>query len=285
MNSMKGFDWKNSVFVICFILAGIIACTPDRDDDYTLKEGTGEVLFTISPLQNDANLFVVEDGTINGFQRIWHTPGGIPATSSRMKDTILFTKKGRYNVRLHVSMLDGSGTRVASKWIDVAKDAELTCDGKLSMLTGNCQEGGKCWTLSREAGAVRVGPSYDDYSWFTSVQNGLQNSQYDDSFCFTFEGLKYENRNAGLSVNPWDGYKAVSYNPGVSSFTIQNGSGINGRDQLIIPDNQFIGVWDADNVMDIVQLTASKLVVRTRICSSSGAPNPEGWFELTFVNR
>jgi len=285
VDSSKGFAWYFGFFWLGLVIAGLMACTPERDDAYSLNEGSGEASFRIYALQSDSNSFVIEDMTTSGFQRVWHTPGGIPATSVSQKDTILFTKKGRYKVSLHVSMSDGSGTRVRSEWIEVAKDAALTCDGKIALLTGGCQAGGKCWTLSREAGAVRVGPSYDDYSWFTSAQNGLQNTQYDDSFCFTFDGLLYENRNAGLSVNPWDGYKAVSYNPGVSSFTIQNGSGFNGRDQLIIPDNQFMGVWDADNVLDIVQLTSTKLVVRTRICSSSGVPNPEGWFELTFVNR
>jgi hypothetical protein len=133
------------------------------------------------------------------------------------------------------------------------------------------------------AGAVKVGPTYDDFSWFTSPVNGLQAEQYDDRFCFTFEGLVFQNKNNGASIDPWDGYKAKPYNPGLSEFTFIEGSGINGRDQIIIPDNQFMGVWDSDNVLDIVLLTESELTVRGRQRAQDGTPLPEGWFELVFI--
>ena len=137
--------------------------------------------------------------------------------------------------------------------------------------------------MSTAAGAVKVGPTYDDYSWYTSPENGLQPAQYDDRFWFKFEGGLFENRNNGASVNPWLGYAVVPYEGGLSSFVLQEGTGINGRNQLILPDDQFMGVMDADNVMDIVQLTETDLVVRTRLRQQDGTPAAQGWFELHFV--
>ena len=46
-----------------------------------------------------------------------------------------------------------------------------------------------------------------------------------------------------------------------------------------------MGVWDADNVMDVIQLTETQLVVRTRLRAANGVPAAEGWFELTFVRK
>jgi hypothetical protein len=43
-----------------------------------------------------------------------------------------------------------------------------------------------------------------------------------------------------------------------------------------------MGVWDCDNVLDVVQLTETKLVVRGRQREPNGTPKTEGWFELTF---
>lgn len=44
-----------------------------------------------------------------------------------------------------------------------------------------------------------------------------------------------------------------------------------------------MGVWDSDNVLDIVTLTADKLVIRARLRAQNGTPAAEGWFELTFA--
>src|SRR5690606_6087639 len=111
-------------------------------------------------------------------------------------------------------------------------------------------------TFTTAPGAVKVGPAYGDFSWFTSTENGLQGAQYDDRFCFTFEGFRFVNDNNGQSVNPWNGYVAEDYDPGISEFQFLEGTGMEGRDQIILPDDQFMGVWDADNVMDVVTLTA-----------------------------
>ena len=74
-----------------------------------------------------------------------------------------------------------------------------------------------------------------------------------------------------------------SFTPKEVIFTAAEGTGNEGRDQIILPNDQFMGVWDADNVMDVVTLTENELVVRARLRGQDGTPAAEGWFELTFV--
>lgn len=268
-----------SLVIVAFMVTG---CTPERVDEMSLEGTPGIPEFTAVPLADNPNRILVTANTQNSFQVLWDIPGATPKTSQKAQDTILFAKAGVYKITLLASSTDGSGTGVNSKTITILQDAPLTCSPKLSLLTGDCKPGGKCWTMSTAVGAVKVGPTYDDYSWYTSPVNGLQAQQYDDRFCFTFENLVFENKNNGLSVNPWDGYKPVVADWGKSEFSFTEGTGINNRDQITLEDLQFMGVWDCDNVLDVVQLTATKLVVRGRQREPNGTPKTEGWFELTF---
>lgn len=274
--------------IYLFVLFGgllLWSCAPDRDDDIHLPAASEAPAFSATFVEGDSNRLVITDLSQGNFQRLWDLPGGTPKTSNKLSDTVFYNKAGEYTITLYVSKADGSGTPSSYKKVVIPTDAPLTCSPKLALLTGDCEPQGKCWTFSHAAGAVKVGPTYDDYSWYTSPENGLQNEQYDDRFCFTFEALVFQNNNNGASVNPWNGYQPQSYNPGVSDFTFLEGTGINGRDQIILADDQFMGVWDADNVLDVVTLTATELVVRTRQREQNGTPKPEGWFELHFVNQ
>ena len=58
---------------------------------------------------------------------------------------------------------------------------------------------------------------------------------------------------------------------------ISKGTGAGGSDQLILPEGAFLGVWDSGPVYDIVSVSETQLVVRSKII------NADGWFELTFV--
>ncbi|MBK8081973.1 MAG: PKD domain-containing protein [Saprospiraceae bacterium] len=272
--------WCYSIGVIFILLQ---SCTPDRINENSI-DGTPNVPdFTITPLADNPNKLVVTSLATDAFQIFWDAPGGTPKSSKRLSDTILYTKKGTYTISLYASSTDGSGTAVKTKTITLENDAALECNSKIAMLTGDCLPSGKCWTLAQEAGAVKVGPTYDDFSWFTSTAGGLQPAQYDDRFCFTFEGLVFENRNNGTTINPWDGYKVQNVDHGISDFIFSEGTGISNRDQIILQDNQFVGVWDSDNVLDIVTLTADKLVIRARLRAQNGTTAAEGWFELTFA--
>ncbi len=273
---------KNIFLGLSITLAFLVGCTPDRDNLNNLGNTPPAPTFTVDSLPTDGNTFIVKDLSEGNYLRLWSFEKGIPLTSAKAIDTIFFATAGEYYVTLYVSKADGSGTVSAFKKITVQKNAVPTCTAKYALLTGDCTAGGKCWTMSRRVGAVKAGPTYDDYSWFTSVINGLQATQYDDKFCFQFDGLVFQNKNNGASVNPWNGYMPESYSPGVSEFRYQIGTGLNNRDQIVIPNEQFMGVWDADNVIDVVKLTELELIVRCRIRAQNGTPNPEGWLELTF---
>lgn len=260
-----------------------ISCDPQRDDKFQIDGTPLTPDFNWSFVEGDSNRVVITDLTAGTFQRHWDLEGGTPNSSRKLHDTILYRDAGTFTITLYTSMMDGTGSASASKTVSITKDAPAECDNDASLLTGECGLNGKCWVWSQAAGAVKVGPTYEDFSWFQSPAGGLQASQYDDAFCFTFDDLIYENRNNGQSVNPWNGYVPEDYSPGQSEFVYLQGTGTGGRDQIIIPDDQFIGVWDADNVMDVVSLTETQLVVRMRIAGQDGVPAAEGWFELTFV--
>jgi hypothetical protein len=274
---------KQIFFLIAVSIFGLSACAPERDDDFHLPDGPAAPEFSVEMVAGDSNRVVVRDLSGGNFQRLWDLPGGTPKTSVKELDTILYSKAGDFTITLFVSKADGSGTASASKPISILIDAPVSCSPKMSLLTGECGAGGKCWTFTHAPGAVKVGPTYDDFSWYTSPVDGLQAAQYDDGFCFTFENVVYQNKNSGASVDPWNGYSVKPYDPGVSDFTFLAGTGISGRDQLLIPDDQFMGVWDSDNLLDIISLTETELIVRARQRAQDGTPLAQGWFELVFV--
>ncbi|MDQ3015110.1 MAG: hypothetical protein M3R25_00065 [Bacteroidota bacterium] len=273
----------NKIFFFTMISMIMIACEPDRDDEFQLGPGPDVPQMSVQFLQGDSNRVVVQDLTPGSFQRLWDLPGATPKTSGAVVDTILYTDEGEYTITLFVSRAGGSGTTSISQKITILKDAPLPCTPKLELLTGGCGANGKCWSFTTAGGAVKVGPTNGDFSWYTSPEGGLQDVQYDDKFCFYFLGSGFLNNNNGQSVNPWNGYMPENYNPGLSEFTFLEGTGTEGRDQIILEDDQFMGVWDMNNVMDVMNLTESELVVRARIRAQDGTPAAEGWFELTFV--
>lgn len=273
------------LFTITFIAIIFFGCTPDRDDDFKLPAPPEDPAFTVGFVEGDSNRVVVTDLSSGQFQRLWNLPGGAPKISAEVSDTILYADAGQYLITLFVSSAEGGGVSSSSQSITIVKDAPVECNSKFSLLTGNCGPSGKCWTFTTAGGAVKVGPTYEDFSWYTSPEGGLQAAQYDDSYCFTFDDFTFENKNNGQSVNPWNGYQPENYNPGVAEFLFLEGTGIGGKDQIILPDDQFMGVWDCNNEMDVITLTENLLVIRGRLCGQDGVPAAEGWFELTFIPR
>jgi hypothetical protein len=280
---MKFLNIKPGVPLI--LLSGLLftACAPDRDDDFNLGPAPGEPDFTVELLTGDSNRVVVTDRTPGVFQRLWDLPGGDPKNSTLATDTVFYSKAGEYAITLHVSREDGSGSSAGTKKVTIASDATADCNPKVALLTGDCGPDGKCWVFSQVAGAISVGPTSGSTEWYTSPAGGLVPEQYDDSYCFFFEGQVFEYRNNGATVNPWNGYAAEPYTPPPGDWVFSEGTGTNGADRIILPEDHFMGVRDADNVLDVVVLTADQLVVRARIRDQAGVPAAEGWFELHFI--
>lgn len=266
------------IFSFLFIAAILISCDPSIDKDIEIGELPSPPQFSMTPTAENPNLIVVKDESGAFFSRLWEFEGGLPPSSTEAVDTVLFTKAGEYDITLHASAVGGSGTSQASQRVSIAEDAIVECSDLLTLLTGGCGAEGKCWTFSTQAAAITVGPEPGSGEWFTSPEAGLVPEQYDDSFCFYFEGASFQYKNNGQTIDPFNGYVAVDYDPPTDyTWFINEGGGENGEDRIELPEGAFMGVWDAGNLYDIVTLTEDELVVRTEFLDGGG------WFELYFV--
>ena len=231
----------------------------------------------IEILADNPNRVVVEDLSEGFFARTWDLPGATPNTSTARVDTVLYIDRGTYEINLFASAEGGGGVAVSTETVVIEQDAENQCSDVLTLLAGGCEESSqKCWTFTRAADAVRVGPVPGSGEWFRSTENGLQEEQYDDAFCFSFSGSAFQYFNNGLTVDPNQGFSPVPYDPlEGQTYTLLPGAGEEGETRIQLPPDNFIGLLDASTEYDIVTLTETELVLRTPFS------NGEGWFELT----
>jgi PKD repeat protein len=282
---------KKLTYLFILSVFAFVACEPYQDVDIELGAAASVPDFSIEYAQGDSNTIIVKDLSSGNFSRVWdfgeNADGQSPLkqTSVLTVDTVTYIKAGTYTISLYVSAGTGGGTAQNSKTITVANDAVTGCTGTVALLTGDCLPSGRCWTFSQVAGAVTVGPSQGDGSWFTSTAAGLEADQYDDSFCFFLDNTEFQYNNNGLTINPFNGYAAESF-AGVSdpTWTFSEGTGTGGSDQIILPLGMFLGVRDASNVYDILTISETELIVQAPIINEDGTPNVNnGWFELYFI--
>jgi len=277
------FNIKHKYFSLLLLAAIILlaACDPSIEDDLVIPGLPASPAMSIEVSPDNPNLIIVKDLSQNFFSRVWDLPGGTPETSTLAIDTILYQKAGNYEIALHAAAVGGGGTAIAKENIFIEEDAVLDCSEEVVFLTGGCDNPtGKCWTFSRVAGAVTVGPDPGSSEWFSSPESGLQNEQYDDSFCFTFEGSSFQYDNNGQTVDPFNGFAPVDFDPPTDlTYFLQEGGGGNGETRIVLPEGAFMGVWNSGPLYDIIQLTDNELVVRSRITDA------DGWFDLYFISR
>lgn len=266
--------------ILLVLLTGMFSCQPLDGDELTLSSPAGTPVFSFAFVQGDSNRVVVTDKTGGTFDRLWVTPGGQPDKSEKVQDTIFFPKAGTYTLSLYASF-NGGGVSSSKSVITIQKDAQTGCSDLVELLVGSCNKGArKCWTFSKAAGAVGVGPIPGSVEWYKSPLNGLQGEQYDDSFCFSLDGGVFNYENNGLTVDPWNGYVPVPYNPPKNqTWTLDPKGGLEGVPRLTLTEGAFLGIWDASNVYDIVSIKANEMVVRTPFLKG------DGWFQLTFVAK
>ncbi|MFN0033941.1 MAG: hypothetical protein ACKVUS_02670 [Saprospiraceae bacterium] len=271
------------LFPFFVALLALAACTPFEENDIELPAQPAAPNFSLEFLTGDSNRVVVTNLSTGFFDHTFDFPGGIPAKSKRGVDTVFYTKAGDFVLTLHAAGEGGGGVSKSTKIVSISKDATALCDPMVSLLTGDCEAPGKCWTFTHAAEAVRVGPVPGSEEWYKSPVNGLQDAQYDDQFCFYFEGAKFEYNNNGFSVDPWNGYAVVPFAPPTNlTWLLLKGTGDGGKDQIVLPDGAFIGTWDSGPVYDIVSLTETELVLRSPLRKQDGTP-ADGWFEFTLV--
>jgi hypothetical protein len=273
---------KKSIFILAAIVF-FATCSPFQEKEISLPAQPDAPNFSMEFLPNDANRVVVKDLSAGFFDRSWSFKGGIPAASKRSVDTIFYPKSGDFETVLFVASEGGGGVSKSTKIAAISQNAVAVCDPQIGLLTGDCEIAGKCWTLSHEAKAIVVGPTPGSNEWYKSPVNGLQNEQYDDQFCFYFDGSRFQYNNNGLTIDPWNSYAAVPFAaPTDLTWFISKGTGDGGKDQIVLPAGAFLGTWDSGSVYDIASLAGDKMVLRSPIRAQNGSPGM-GWFEFTFV--
>ncbi len=267
--------------LLCFL--AFAACTPFEEEDVNLPGQPAPPMFSVEFVSGDSNRVIVRNLSPGFFDQTYDFPGGIPVRSKRAVDTVFYTTAGSYVITLFAAGEGGGGVSQSSQVVNITNDATALCDPMISLLTGDCEAPGKCWTFTHAAEAIRVGPVPGSSEWYKSPVNGLQDAQYDDQFCFYFEGSRFQYENNGLTVDPWAGYTAVPFTPPTNhTWLISKGTGDGGLDQIILPMGAFIGTWDSGPVYDIATLTETELVLRSPIKNQNGTPGT-GWFEFTLL--
>ena len=269
--------WLLIVAVTALLALG--GCEPVEDDAFALGGLAAKPTIRVEVLAEDPNRVVLEDLSEGVFARVWDLPGATPNSSTERLDTVLYTSAGTYEVRLFGNATGGGGAAMAMEMVEIEQDATNQCSETLTLLAGGCEATSeKCWTFTRAAGAIGVGPTPGSREWFESKADDLQDDQYDDAFCFGFEGASFTYVNNGLTVDPNQGYSPVPYDPlEGQTYQLLPGAGEDGETRIQLPEGNFLGVLDAGNYYDIVTLTETELVVRGPFL------NGDGWFELTFV--
>lgn len=267
------------IIIAVFVLGLFTQC--QKDEDISLNGSLPEKpTFSLEAIPDDPNRFVYTDLSEGNFIRLWEFGDNAqPKTSTLKKDTVLFKKKGTYNVRLHISATDGNGTAFGEEAIIIAEDAALGCTEILGALTNDCTS--KCWQMSNQNGSVSVGPIPFSAEWFSS--NGLEATQLDDVWCFDAENFIYNYTNGGGSFSACQGYIDDENYPFVTdiSFEFIEGGGEGGLDRIVLTDEgAWIGVEDSGPVYDISEISSTRLVLLAPIKPCDGTESP-GFFTLT----
>lgn len=267
----KHFSLHN---LIVLLVAAIAACTPFKTDEISLPNAPGAG-FTMAFVTGDSNRVVVNDNSNGGFVRLWDFGNG--KFSQKASDTAYYPFAGTYKISLSIS--DKGGMSRDEKTVVITKDAEIACDSVIYYLAGGCGTTDSAkWVFTPAAGAIQVGPVPTSGEWFTSTANSLQPEQYDDSYVFQFNGFRFQYYNNGLTVDPAQGYTPVPFTPRTDvTWTLSPGTGYNGSDQIILPSGVFIGVMDSGPVYDIIEASATKLVLLSPLAAGGG------FFTLTFI--
>lgn len=262
---MQGGKYICPILLIIVFLCG---CEPYEVDDIDLGPApTGS--FTYEILPNNPNLVRFVSQTDNAFLIGWDFGNGV--SSNQAVDTANFLFAGEYVVTMTAAGRGGSASSMQT--IVIAQDDANACSNEtlLSLVGGCTTEASKGWTFSFDSGAISVGPEPGSSEWFISAAGGLVPEQYDDTFVFKIDENTFEYENNVLTVNPWEGYEAQEYIPPTDAvWDLSFGTGMDGKDQIILTEGSFMGVRDSGPIYDIVEMTDESLVLSSPIIEDVG---------------
>lgn len=273
---------KHIIFA-CLVVGLFTQC--DEPEDFSLPGTLPEApTFIIEPFEDNPNKFWVEDTSVGNFTRVWDFgDDAMPKASTLKRDSVFFNKMGEYDIKLHISAADGSGTASSQQSVTVTEDAVLGCVGNFALFTEDCTN--KCWKLSDEDGSVSVGPIPLSGEWFSST--GLEATQLDDRWCFDAENFTLDYSNGGGTFSACQGFvDDPNYPiPADLTWTYNVGIGWEGTDRIELeqPD-MFLAIEDSGPYYDIVSITEDEIVLLTPLKPCDGAPST-GFFTLTFIKE
>lgn len=269
------------IWLYIMVLAFASACEPYQEDDIDIGDLPEAPSFTFEYSTENPNMVTFTDVSTGFFARQWSFEGGFPATATDQQVEIMFPNMGDWVVTLNAVKSGGSGTSFSTQVVNILEDAPITCDDNRTFLAGGCEDNDiKCWTFTYESGAITVGPVEGSAEWFSSTAGSLQIDQYDDRFCFQFNGSAFTYNNNGLTVNPWAGYEPQPFDsPAEMTWALQEGGSWGGNLHLVLPEGAFIGVRDSGPNYDIIELTENRLILRSPLVDESGNV-VDGFFDL-----
>jgi PKD repeat protein len=277
---------KRYTFLAAVVVAASISgCTPDQHDK---DLGTPpDASFTTSEITGRVNTYLLTSTTPGAFHFRWDNGDGSGFREGKAVDTAYFPERGTYTVKLIV--LGAGGYDTTSRVINVAADDPNGCAGAKALLTG-CSS--KTWVLEQPgAGALWVGDPNGGQWWSNSaaeVNHVERTCLFNDRYTFSKNGSFVFDDLGDFRVddeggNPWPtniglpiGCHATTSIPaqyrawgsGNHTFRI-----IGGNKLQVIGTGAHLGLYkagengtiaapEASNTYDILELTATRMVVR-----------------------
>lgn len=272
-----------SLLGLSFVSAVLINCTPDKGD---LELGSlPEASFTITPIPDRVNTFLLTSTTPGAFMYQWDLGNGVKINNGKAVDTAYFPFAGDYTVKL--TAFSKGGYDIETQNVAVASDDPNAITPTI-LLAGRTS---KKWKLAPEAGALWIGPSDFSQTWWgNSVADvAARSCQFNDEYTFNADGtfvyddkgdfyVDDEGGNAHPAGMPAIGCHDVSEIPDQfkawtgGNFTFEfvsdtrlkvSGVGAHlGLYKAANPPDAAVGTPQSSITYDVISLTADRMVLK-----------------------
>lgn len=256
----KLFQYKKTFagFLTTALIAGLFACKYDTKE----LQPKPKASFTVTPVSGAVNKYVLTSTSQGAFRQQWDAANGKGFMDGGTTDTVYFSDKGTYTVKLLAFGQGGFDT--ASQVINVAADDPANYS-PFKLLTT------RKWKLNPDpaANAIVVGTEGNPAQYYGG--GALANCQTDDEYTFTTDfKLSYNAKGStfyGSNIAPNYSCGAdLSYNV---TYTFSNSvaSGLAGIATITTPGtppSNFIGVTDiSSNNYRIISISPTAMILRS----------------------
>lgn len=237
-------SWSALTFLVIFGCC-LAAC---KEDNLDIKLGAVPVpAFTVTPLTSNPNKIVVQSTTPGAFMWLWDFGNG--STARGETDTVLYTKKGDYDISL--TAFGQGGSAAATQKVSIADDVK-----GLDLVKGGDMTDASDWTVLNTGGTQTTITFSDAGTVFTNADNsnggiyqaiqveagaqykfsanvagsGATNTWFEVYFGTTApaQGSDYSD-NKFVSMNTWSGCGSGPFNGDIAAIGCDgSGTGANG---------------------------------------------------------